>query len=458
MFCVFFVHLIRTGDKHRDLDVNQFEFGGDHCGKYVAFLGRQSKTYQWGLIGKKQLPKRIVHYEDESNPRSLYKLLSLYLRHVPASGPLYRRPLESTDSHPIRFSAEVVGVNVLKRVVSHSMQEAGYEGYYTNHSILKRTCGTGLFQHFNDPAIVRRGRTGHTSNAVEQCKVMSTHQQKMTSAILDARAPSGPSEGASVVTEDESCLVTTKRKVKEQGSSGSGKKNCGMFTLKQPCDTQDIGRSSTSTRAEHWFTPTPESNQMQSHHSTPVTRTAESKDQNTQEIQHLMALCDSFKEEEHDDSAAQSACAMKPGMMTVTNKNSPITLPTMPTTSSTTRNKLMFTVQESGWTPSIKPVTMAVPDTSATIPTTTPMKFIPYRKEISFDMECPGIVDSFSEKRSHVPTHSWMSKTVTSSPPKHVHPTTATQATQTDLKITTRCMFDKCSTCMCTVLCCQHAQ
>lgn len=136
----------------------------------------------------------------EHDPRSLYKLLRLYLLHVPVSGRFlfYRRPLDGTDSDPIRFSDQVIGWNVLKKVVRNTMEVGEFDGYYTNRSLRMAqcaSCGTTPSIRHSIPGSSTT-RCGSTSAAKGYCGCAVPNTPSPPSVISDAPPPS-------VDTDDE---------------------------------------------------------------------------------------------------------------------------------------------------------------------------------------------------------------------------------------------------------------
>lgn len=116
-------------DDHRALDAGQFVFGRDGLGEYVELRSTRSPN------GKRNScrPGRIY---EEDTADSLYKLYKLYLGLIPRSGPLYRKPSPSGDRpSELSFSQWPIGVNSLCAFVPNIMKEAGFEGFYTGHSI-----------------------------------------------------------------------------------------------------------------------------------------------------------------------------------------------------------------------------------------------------------------------------------------------------------------------------------
>ena len=112
--------------------------------------------------------KDLKVYGNESlGERCIVDVFSTYLSLVPKSGEFYRRPIKGSHDPP-RFSMQVVGRNKLQTIVKEFCTQAGFSGYYNNHSG-KVTCATTLFKHNVDEQLIQR-QTGHRSNAARCCK------------------------------------------------------------------------------------------------------------------------------------------------------------------------------------------------------------------------------------------------------------------------------------------------
>ena len=85
------------------------------------------------------------------------------------------------------YGNQVVGQNSLAGVVKVLMEEAGIEGFFTNHS-LRRTGGTRLFHTGVDRKLVKEA-TGHSSDSIDAYQITSENQSQMLSEII-AKPPS----------------------------------------------------------------------------------------------------------------------------------------------------------------------------------------------------------------------------------------------------------------------------
>lgn len=180
---------LRACDEHRKLDITQLSFDEDSCGRYVKFTGRDNKVYKGGLNDRKYVAKEVKQY-DSDNPRSVYKILELYIKCLHSCGifhgPFYRRPLENITNQP-RFGITPVGVNKIRQFLPQTAAIAELKGHFTAHSG-KVTCATTLFHQNIDEQLIK-DRTGHRSDAVRSYKRVSENQEKKVSAVLDPPPP-----------------------------------------------------------------------------------------------------------------------------------------------------------------------------------------------------------------------------------------------------------------------------
>ncbi len=92
--------------------------------------------------------------------RGVVDCFELYLSLIPPTGPFYSR---SIKSNCLKFSMQVIGVHRLENIVKLFCSEAGFEGYFINHSG-KVTCATQLFANNVDKQLIKL-QTGHRSDA-----------------------------------------------------------------------------------------------------------------------------------------------------------------------------------------------------------------------------------------------------------------------------------------------------
>jgi hypothetical protein len=126
--------MLRGRDEHRNLSVEQYSFGIDHLGKFVRYVGRESKNQKRGIKQKNVVVKDLKQYENVECPeRCVVALFETYLANIPTKGAFYRRTLESPPGM-IRFSEQVIGVKLLANRMKDMFDDAGVVGQYRNHS------------------------------------------------------------------------------------------------------------------------------------------------------------------------------------------------------------------------------------------------------------------------------------------------------------------------------------
>ena len=66
----------------------------------------------------------------ELGERCVVSVFEFYLLLIPCEGPFYRRPLSRS---PVRYYAQVIGVNKLNVIVKTFCEKAVFQGYFTNY-------------------------------------------------------------------------------------------------------------------------------------------------------------------------------------------------------------------------------------------------------------------------------------------------------------------------------------
>jgi hypothetical protein len=178
---------LRAADEHRFLQAEQFTIGTDHLGKFLHFTGRSCKNWQGGLKHHRISARDLsIYAKPELGERCVVSCFEEYLSLIPSKGPFYRRAVVSKSGCP-KFSAQVIGVHTLEKIVKEFCREAGFEGYFINHSG-KVTCATQPFSNHVDEQLIKR-QTGHRSDAVQLYKRPSDDHALHVSNILQAPAP-----------------------------------------------------------------------------------------------------------------------------------------------------------------------------------------------------------------------------------------------------------------------------
>ena len=75
-----------------------------------------------------------------------------------------------------------VGIHLLQKTVKSLCQQAGFNGYFTNHS-LRSTAATRMYTCGLDEQLIAE-KTGHRSNSVRSYKRTSNEQQKEISSVI----------------------------------------------------------------------------------------------------------------------------------------------------------------------------------------------------------------------------------------------------------------------------------
>ena len=185
---------VRSGNEHRRLrhspsQIQLYEPPGE-CA-YLVYHEDISKTNQGGLAGQKKKPKVVYQHANEENPRRCFiHLYKLYNSKCPQNRPpdaFYLTPL-STPKEDVWYSRAPLGHNTLSKIVNEMMAQAGFEGYYTNHS-LQVSSATRLFDAEVDEQLIM-SRTGHSSTSgVRAYKRISEKLKLITSDLLSKSTP-----------------------------------------------------------------------------------------------------------------------------------------------------------------------------------------------------------------------------------------------------------------------------
>ena len=123
------------------------------------------------------------------------------------------------------YSREVVGQNTIGKIIGCLMESAGYEGFFSGHS-LRRSGGTRLFQAGVQRKLVKE-MTGHTSDAIDKYQVTSDSQKNAMSRILQGNPIDSKISNSEICkvggTSVDACNVTN---VKEAMSDESANESC----------------------------------------------------------------------------------------------------------------------------------------------------------------------------------------------------------------------------------------
>ena len=138
-----------------------------------------------GASYRKSLAVKVTRqYDEEGNPRSVYKLLRLYLSLVPTSGPFYRKPLRARCASRLSFRAQPVGAQTLASYIPDMMKRAGFIGYYSGQSG-KATQEKTLFRNGAGDGLKTDRRNGMTSPHSRATKRTAESQTKSVKRVSD---------------------------------------------------------------------------------------------------------------------------------------------------------------------------------------------------------------------------------------------------------------------------------
>ncbi|KAL5012557.1 hypothetical protein ScPMuIL_011108 [Solemya velum] len=147
-----------------------------------------------------------------SHSRFVVKLYEKYTSKSPVVvGALYLRPLKKPQQGDDRFwyMQIAIGAHTLSKTVPRLCEEAGLEGYFTNHS-LRASCASRLFENGVDEQLIME-RTGHRSLAVRQYKRTSNKLVRSVSDIVvDDKKRQYEDDTSECSTNQKSCKLDTK--------------------------------------------------------------------------------------------------------------------------------------------------------------------------------------------------------------------------------------------------------
>ncbi|XP_060572537.1 uncharacterized protein KIAA1958-like [Ruditapes philippinarum] len=176
---------LRGGDEHRNLTLENFKILQDQDEVfYLEYCESVSKTYKGGIKHRQIDPHKARAYEIKGSKRCPVTLFQQYLLKLNPNyshSAFYFNPLVK-PMDDVWYSLTPVGHNKLKDFVKTIMKTAGFEGYFTNHS-LRAATATRLFQE-NIPEQLIMEQTGNRSNALFSYKRSSDQQKRLVSNVL----------------------------------------------------------------------------------------------------------------------------------------------------------------------------------------------------------------------------------------------------------------------------------
>ncbi|XP_046367712.2 transcriptional regulator QRICH1-like [Haliotis rufescens] len=156
---------LRRGEEHHSLKLSNFSFVEKNGIMHLKYCEGITKTNSGGLKHKALDRKTIVVDPNaEKKERCLVRLHQKYLSLRPQScDTFYLRPLRYPRVD-VWFCTVPIGRQTLGGVVKRLCAEAGFTGFFTNHS-LRATVATRLYEQGFDEQLISE-RTGHRSTAI----------------------------------------------------------------------------------------------------------------------------------------------------------------------------------------------------------------------------------------------------------------------------------------------------
>ncbi|XP_033756302.1 uncharacterized protein KIAA1958-like [Pecten maximus] len=180
---------LRAGQEHRNL-----RFGGhsqicirvdNENRRYLEYTEDVSKTNRGGILHRKLDPKITRAYGNLKQPeRCIVMLYTKYTQARPdncKTDAFYLRARKYINGN-VWYQDAAVGVHILQQTVKRLCEQAGFQGFFTNHC-LRATAATRLYSAGIDEQLISE-KTGHRSNAVRAYKRTSDQQQSDMSDIL----------------------------------------------------------------------------------------------------------------------------------------------------------------------------------------------------------------------------------------------------------------------------------
>ena len=213
VYCNGVYFALRSGKEHRQLRGKPCQItvvDKPHQRPYLLYQESSSKNKPAGLKGRNKPRKEVIQHANLKNPqRCPVRLFKLYQSLCPRERPdgaFYLKPLTSTQPN-CWFSKVAVGWNQLQNTINRLCKEAGFSGFYTNHS-LRATTASRLYANGVDEQLIME-RTGHSSTTgVRNYKRTTISQLETVSDLMFA--PKSPKKPKANDKENTcSCAVVT---------------------------------------------------------------------------------------------------------------------------------------------------------------------------------------------------------------------------------------------------------
>ena len=181
---------LRAGKEHQKLRAipfnSQFEWNiddrGRHYLKYSEDLG--SKNNKGGLKQRKIQPKQVNVYPIPGSNRCPVMIIMKYFSLLPVQRQCHSFYLQPKKkfTNDCWYLDRAVGINKLQGMVREVCDNAGFPGFYTNHS-LRATATTRMYHSGIDEQIIQEV-TGHRSVAVREYKRTCDDQKLFASSCI----------------------------------------------------------------------------------------------------------------------------------------------------------------------------------------------------------------------------------------------------------------------------------
>lgn len=126
------------------------------------------------------MTKTVGVYLARNSDRCPVTFLEFYTSKLPTlrkHKDMYLRPLDKFSYYPdVWFKDPPVGVNALQSVIKNLASQAGFSGYYSNHS-LRATAATRMYHGGNEEQVIQE-HTGHRSLCVRSYKKTANSQKR----------------------------------------------------------------------------------------------------------------------------------------------------------------------------------------------------------------------------------------------------------------------------------------
>ena len=165
----------------------QRDSNGTRCLVYTE--DTVTKTHDGSLKDMRRDRKIVWVYPNLTHPeRCTVTLVEKYIGLCPndyVKKDNFYLQTKQKNSPAVWYAREVMGENSVGKVIGKLMAKAGFEGFFSGHS-LRRTGGSRLFQAGVQRKLIKEC-TGHSSDAVDAYQITSDSQCATISNILQSK-------------------------------------------------------------------------------------------------------------------------------------------------------------------------------------------------------------------------------------------------------------------------------